>query len=193
MNSPNNNSYYSAQWNLFLKGDNNALEIIFSGHYNHLYNYGRKLTLDKTSVEDAIQELFIDLIKYRKKISSTNNVKYYLFKSLRNKINSQRSESLEIKFDISDPNSDLSDSNTYAGLQKQIDLLSSSEREIIYLKFYNNLKNAEIAEVLELKYQTVANHLQNAIVKLRNSGKLNIFCLFIYNLRRSITSQKTIF
>ncbi len=112
---------------------------------------------------------------------------------MRNKINSQRSESLEIKFDISDPNSDLSDSNTYAGLQKQIDLLSSSEREIIYLKFYNNLKNAEIAEVLELKYQTVANHLQNAIVKLRNSGKLNIFCLFIYNLRRSITSQKTIF
>ena len=178
------NSYYSSKWNLFLSGDNNALETIFSGHYNHLYNYGRKLTLDKTSVEDAIQELFIDLIKYRSNISNTDNVKFYLFKSLRNKINSLRTESVELKFDISDNSSEILQDDTYKGLKKQIDLLSSSEREIIYLKFYNNLKNAEIAEVLDLKYQTVANHLQNAIVKLRKSGKLNIFCLFINNLTK---------
>ena len=176
------NSYYSNKWNLFLKGDNNALESIFSGNYDHLYNYGRKLTNDRTTIEDAIQELFIDLIKYRKKISSTDNVKFYLLKSLRNKINSLRSNSLELKFDISDSSSETYSHKEYPGLQKQIELLSVSEREIIYLKFYNNLKNAEIADILDVKYQTVANHLQNAIVKLRKAGKLNIFCLFISQL-----------
>lgn len=166
---------------MFLKGDNDALETIFTDHYNHLFNYGSKLTRDKTSVEDAIQELFIDLIKYRKKISSTDNVKFYLFKSLRNKINLQRTESLEIKFDVSDENSSTEDKD-YIELKKQISNLSSSEREIIYLKFYNNLKNGEIAELLELKYQTVANHLQNAIVKLRKTGKLEIFNIIIHKL-----------
>lgn len=178
------NSYYSIKWNLFIKGDDNALETIFSGHYKHLYNYGRKLTLDKTSVEDAIQELFIDLIKYRNSISTTDNVKFYLFKSLRNKINTLRTESIELKFDISDNSSEVKNNDNYKGLQKQIDLLSASEREIIYLKFYNNLKNAEIADILDLKYQTVANHLQNAIVKLRKSGKLDIFCFFIHSLHK---------
>jgi RNA polymerase sigma-70 factor (ECF subfamily) len=184
LNTSKTNSYYSSQWFLFIKGDNDALEIIFSDHYEHLYNYGRKLTLDKTAVEDAIQELFIDLIKYRDKISFTDNVKFYLLKSLRHKINSLRTESIELKFDISDNSYESENNNSYPGLQKQINLLSNSEREIIYLKFYNNLKNSEIAEVLNLKYQTVANHLQNAIVKLRKSGKLDIFCLFIHNLSK---------
>ena len=181
MSTTKQNSYYSTQWDLFLKGDDNALEIIFSEHYSHLYNYGRKLTLDKTSVEDAIQELFIDLIKYRKKISKTDNVKFYLIKSLRNKINSLRSNPIEMKFEISDESSSSVDNNLYPGLKKQIDKLSSSEREIVYLKFYNNLKNAEISEVLGIKYQTVANHLLNAITKLRKSGKFKIFCLFIHS------------
>ena len=180
-----NNSFYSAQWSLFLKGDNGALEIIFSDHYKHLYNYGRKLSLDKATVEDSIQELFIDLIKYRKNISATDSVKFYLFKSLRNKINLLRSESLELKFDINDNEAGKYNETKYKSLKVEIDKLSNSEREIIYLKFYNNLKNTEIAEVLELKYQTVANHLQNAIVKIRKSANINVFLLFIYNSIRS--------
>ena len=50
--------------------------------------------------------------------------------------------------------------------------LSSRQREIVYLKFYENLEYQEIADLLTLNYQSVVNHVHRAIVKLRKADIL---------------------
>src|SRR5690606_32278166 len=48
--------------------------------------YGMAVEADRDLVTDCIQELFIDLWKYRKTLKATDNVKVYLCKSLSNRM-----------------------------------------------------------------------------------------------------------
>ena len=57
--------------------------------------------------------------------------------------------------------------------------LSSREYEVVSLKYYTGLKIRQIAALLDLKEQTVANTLQNALLKLR---KHLVHLLFLYLL-----------
>ena len=53
--------------------------------------------------------------------------------------------------------------------------LSPRQREIIYLKFYNNLDYDELAEILDINYQSVVNHIHKAMLKLRKADVLQHF------------------
>ena len=50
-------------WESFRKGDREAFATLFRNHYPALYRYGSKFTTDHQQLEDAIQELFIELWK----------------------------------------------------------------------------------------------------------------------------------
>ena len=52
-------------------------------------------------------------------------------------------------------------------LKEKLNQLPDRQREVIHLRYYHNLKNDEIAEVLEMNYQSVANLLGRAIKNLR--------------------------
>ncbi|WLR61806.1 RNA polymerase sigma factor [Guptibacillus hwajinpoensis] len=52
---------------------------------------------------------------------------------------------------------------------KQLDTLSETQREIVYLRFYQELKYQEIAEALELPLGTVKSNLFHALKKLKAS------------------------
>ena len=54
-------------------------------------------------------------------------------------------------------------------LTKLLNALSLREKEVVYLKYYSGLKTTEIAEVMEISYQSVLNTLQKAFVKLRKN------------------------
>src|SRR6056300_4953 len=71
-------------WYAMKNGDTRALEMIYNQHVDYLYNYGYKFSKDKDKTMDAIHDLFLELYKYRKKLSEDVNVKAYLTRSLRN-------------------------------------------------------------------------------------------------------------
>lgn len=50
-------------WNLLVKGDQKALEILYQRYYSLLLNYGLKCSTDRELVKDCIQDLFINLYK----------------------------------------------------------------------------------------------------------------------------------
>jgi RNA polymerase sigma factor (sigma-70 family) len=64
-------------------------------------------------------------------------------------------------------------------LKKIIKQLSPREREIVYLKYFQQFNNKEIAKLLDIKYQTVRNILANAIIKLRILGDDIVQLLFL--------------
>ena len=73
-------------WNDFIKGNDDAFKVIYNNHIQSLYKFGSHFTHDTDLVKDCIHDVYIELAKYRKSLGTTNNIKLYLFKSLKRKI-----------------------------------------------------------------------------------------------------------
>ncbi len=170
-------------WEAMLQGDLTALEQIYALFHADLYHYALKLTKQVDLAEDAVQDVFMDLWNYRKQLPTVHAPKFYLIRSVRNQclklINKQNrftaldaASSFELtilpeELKIKD-NSELTKKVIAAGMST----LSPRQREIIYLKFYNNLDYEELAEVLDINYQSVVNHIHKAMIKLRKADVL---------------------
>ncbi len=169
-------------WKSFRAGDERALEHLIRTNTTSLTYYGRKMVKNDDVIQDCIQDTFIELWKYKNGLKDLTEIKPYLFTCLRRKIiralkkevyvtlDEHISESLfEVEFSIEDKliqNEDESDK--IKSINKHINSLSKRRKEIIYLKFYENLSNEEIASVMGIKYQTATNLLHEALTSLRN-------------------------
>ncbi len=72
-------------WNASLEGDQEAFGLLFRRHYPLLFQYGIKISSDPQTIQDAIQELFIDL--WQKKTGQPiQSLKAYLLQALKFKL-----------------------------------------------------------------------------------------------------------
>lgn len=180
-NNPNDNSH-SKLWALFISGDSDAFNVIYSFYYQMLYNFGKRF-LKETEVEDCIHDTFLDILKYKNSGTKVGNVKAYLFKCLRNQIYKVK-KTTQLQFDLNEgaipyDDDDQNKELVLNHLKGIINKLSPREREIVYLKYFQNFNNIEISELLDINYQTVRNILANAIKKLRVLGEGYIELLFL--------------
>jgi RNA polymerase sigma factor (sigma-70 family) len=186
-------------WDEFRRGNKAALEIIYEDNYSSMYYYGLKFSKDIDLIKDLIQELFIELIDSGIKISSTDNIRFYLLKSLRYKLirhfsralKTSNDDELPVKFDLIDSiEIQLIKKETEEELQKRIIIaikkLSIKQQEIIYLRFYNDLSYQEIAALFDVNIQTVRNLMGRAINSLKEDLQKNNLnkhlILFLLNL-----------
>ena len=173
---------HSELWTLFIDGDSAAFHEIYSFHYQMLYNFGKRF-LKPEEVEDCIHDTFINILKYKNSTAEITNVKAYLFKCLRNQIYKVKKTN-QLEFDLIEgtipyEEDDHSKELILKELKGIINKLSPREREIVYLKYFQNFNNIEISELLDLNYQTVRNILGNAIKKLRVLGEPYTELLFL--------------
>src|SRR5690606_23531030 len=63
-------------WNAFRAGDEQAFIFIYEDNFDRLYTYGLRIAGDECLVEDAIQEVFIDLKNNRSRINETDSIKF---------------------------------------------------------------------------------------------------------------------
>ncbi len=163
-------------WQSCLKGDKAAFKELYCRHYASLYFYGLKLVNNKEVVEDAIQDLFVKLMRGYKSLSPTVNPKGYLLKALRNTLlntmEKERAmedvEAYEEAFAI-EPDEGPTDeaASETKVLMKAYSELPARQKEIVYLYYVKELKHEEIAEVLDINYQSSKNLLARSLVKLR--------------------------
>src|SRR5699024_7151557 len=73
-------------WQSLENSDKTILSKIYITYADKMFRYGMSIIADKDFIKDCIQDVFVDLWKYRENLSNTDNIKFYLFKSLRNKI-----------------------------------------------------------------------------------------------------------
>jgi RNA polymerase sigma factor (sigma-70 family) len=76
----------SLHWLQLKDGDQSALRFFYETYVDELFSFGMTLVASESQVEDAIQEVFLDLWRYHAKLNSEVNVKFYLFKCLANRI-----------------------------------------------------------------------------------------------------------
>ena len=167
-------------WQRFRKGDEKAFSYIFDTYHLQLFEYGQRFSSDPELVGDSIQDLFFELAGKREKLSATDNILFYLLKSLRIKIfnnlrknryanSSIRPEQLEeFRLEYSTEVDTEEKELRLDRLAEAINQLPPRQKETIYLKFYKNLSNTEVAEVMQVNYQSVGNSIQKAIQKLKS-------------------------
>ncbi|HKJ44133.1 MAG TPA: sigma-70 family RNA polymerase sigma factor [Sunxiuqinia sp.] len=179
-------------WQRFKRGDEKAFSYLFDSYHLQLFEYGCRFTPDEYLVRDSIQDLFFELARKKDKLSSTDNILFYLLKSLRQRIfanlrKGKRKEA-ELKEELLDEfRLDYSTEVEASEKELRLDQLAEAinqlpprQKETIYLKFYKNLSNSEVAEVMQISYQSVSNNIQKAIHKLKallesDSGSIILF------------------
>lgn len=169
-------------WDEFKSGDMEAYEFIYRNQVRDLFNYGMSISPDDAMVKDCIQELFLEIWKSRENLSPTNNIKYYLFKALRYKLNhsktlSQKTKSMEGQSAIynklvSFPFEEEIIRKQQIVLNKKkieqaISKLTSRQREVITLSFYEGLSYDEIASLMSMRVDSVYTLVWKAISRLK--------------------------
>ncbi len=166
-------------WKQFLEGDDQCLVYIYRKYVDVLFRYGQQFSKRYEFVQDCIQELFYELIDKRKSLSPTRSVKGYLLVSLKRKIlrGSKKESKLVLEeegfiFSFAEPvisiNANLKEED-YQIIFDKINELPSSQREVIFLYFYEGIGYSDIAEIMNIKTATARTLTYRALENLENN------------------------
>ncbi|WP_162340868.1 RNA polymerase sigma factor [Cyclobacterium salsum] len=191
MNSPDNKKFNSENqqendsvlWIEFKRGNPLAFSTLYDCYVDDLYRYGCSFTKDRQMVEDAIQDIFIYLWNNRKNTTDLVNVKYYLIKVLRNdlikkiKKNSVQSIALaDQKVAILEQRNFSYEHELFSQQQEEsmerrirqlVNLLNGRQREVLYLRFFQEMSYEQIASILEIDIKYTYNIFSKAINQLK--------------------------
>lgn len=165
-------------WRQFQQGDAEAFNILVRQYSDILYDYGTRFSPDGELVKDCIQDVFCVLWNRRKHLSEVTSIKFYLMKALRQKVirelpkwrhttplDQLRADTpsfvIEIEDDLTLP------LEVRKKLAASINALSPRQKELLYLRFYKNLKQDKIAGIMGLNRQSVYNLQRSALLTLR--------------------------
>lgn len=169
-------------WDEFRSGNKQSFEKLMSLHYRSLFSYATKFTKNSEFVKDSLQDLFLELWRNRATLSSTEFVKSYLFKSVRHKIyrelhknrwhhhTEQLDEEYYFDVEFSIEHHLIREQTLRETANKFSELLNKlpkRQKEIIYLRFYQDLEVSEIVEIMEINAQSVYNLIHKALANLK--------------------------
>ncbi len=183
-------------WQKLKEGNTDALGHLYDMFIDELFSYGSQFSQDKQKIMDSIHDLFLNLYKYRKNLARTDNVKYYLLRSLKNQILKEPKSKSFFIYDT--PFSDQVDSQYITAsyedalieteffderasqLSGALNSLSKKQKQCIFLRFNEDRQYEEIAEIMNVSVQTSRTIIYRAIKVLRSSLTTFIFLNFIF-------------
>ena len=169
-------------WSSFREGNKDSFARIYNLYIEELLSYGYRVTSNRQLIKDSIQDLFLHLWLQRHNLSETNSIKFYLFRSLRNRIlkNLEKQHDVSFRVDESILENIMGDFSyehelvsqeiqleQIMKLQKAIEKLPKRQQEAIQLRYHHNFSLEEIADLMQLNNQSVRNLLHKAIGQLR--------------------------
>ncbi|MFZ6037618.1 MAG: RNA polymerase sigma factor [Bacteroidota bacterium] len=165
----------------FRKGDTEAFSHFYDTYVNVLYHFGSKITNDKELLKDCIHDVFIKIYNKRQDLSDIQDIKSYLFSTLRNKIldeirrkayfTEKEIESYQV---ASSENVEkeylLKEKEDYDNVKVAFFMtkLSHRQREAITLYFIEEKKYDEICTLMDINYQSLRNLIHRSLTKLRS-------------------------
>jgi RNA polymerase sigma-70 factor (ECF subfamily) len=181
------------------KDDHYAFDQTFHKYGSSLFSFVLSILKDKTDTEEVIQEVFLKIWDKRKELDSSRSFKSYLFtiavnttkNMYRRKLQEERYKqniALELNFNQAIDFDVIEYQNLLDYIDKIIEKLPASRREIFVLSKKDGLKNQEIAKRLNISEQTVKNQLVSAMKFLRSESARDgnelglLFFLLFYRL-----------
>lgn len=166
------------------KGNEKAFEFFFNKYYDYILGFCIQFIYDKPEAKGITQEAFLNLWKNKKDIDKINGIESFLYtyakskclNTLRNNEVKERYKSSilnkkerELDYDIL--NSMNFDSMALTELEEliteSIECLPEKAKVVFYKKRFENKKNQEIANDLNVTVKTVEAHMTTALKILR--------------------------
>ncbi len=185
-----------AIWEKLRQGKEEALVTLMRRYHGPMLSYARKLTADAVLAEDQTQELFVYLWTNRQQLGPTTAVRPYLLASLRRRLLRIKQQERRITY-TADPlevpfltqftiEESLIEDEIHQQQLRRLNYLRNAlptrQRESLYLKFYQNLTNEQIAEVMHIGYQSATNLIYRALTFLRQHWHEEFSTILLFSL-----------
>ncbi len=155
------------------QNDSDAFAELYALTFNKVYNYARHYLRDDFLAHDAVQEIYISALKNLCRlhdpslfIAWLNRISFHVCYDMSKKLNQFQ--------DISDPEildllqDDSPDANPearclqkdeYERLNKAMEALPFQEKQVLTMRYYNNMKLQEIAAAMEISRSSVKRYI----------------------------------
>ncbi len=151
-----------------------AVTAAYQAHYAMLVRTATMLVGDVATAEDVVQESFIAMHRGWWRLRDTSKVLPYLRRSVINKSRSvlRRRAVADRHLRARTPDLPSAEESALAGEQRSsvleaLSALPSRQREVVILRYYADLSEAEIAEALGISRGAVKSHTARAKGSLR--------------------------
>ena len=174
----------------YAAGDNNAFDQLLKRHKARLFNFILSMVKDSDVADDIFQETFVKAIVTIRQGRYNDQGKFiaWIYRIARNLIiDSYRQDKVENQLSTDDENgvnllnrSEFSEGtveDTLIGMQIEEDLralvteLPESQRQVVDMRFYQNLSFKEIAALTGVSINTALGRMRYAILNLRRMAR----------------------
>jgi RNA polymerase sigma-70 factor (ECF subfamily) len=162
-------------------GDAAAFEVLYLRYRDWVVGLACRFTGDSDAALDVLQETFLYFLKKFPGFRLTANLKTFLYPAVRNLSIAARRKAA--RYQSSEP--ELAQIEQTASpevvsapkseLEAALSSLPEEQREVLRLRFVDNLKLSEIADAAEIPLGTVKSRLHNALQALRADPRTRLF------------------
>lgn len=175
---------------LYVEGDNRAFDVLLTRNQQKLYSYILFVVRDPEVANDVFQDTFVKVITKLQEGKYTNCGKFsfWLTRIAHNVImdgyRRQKSEHIieptednDLSNLRSDELLDINRENEYVNMQIMNDVrhlmnaLPASQREVVYMRFYQDLSFKEIADITGVSINTSLGRMRYALINMRRMAK----------------------
>lgn len=170
----------------YIDGDNSAFDELLSRNQSKLFSYILFVVRDEDKANDLFQETFVKVITklHEKRYVDSGKFSAWIMRIAHNVMmdwyREQRARNL---IELSEENNlsnlskndilDINVENRYVNdqimtdVKKMMNMLPPTQREVVFMRFYQNLSFKEIAELTGVSINTSLGRMRYAILNLR--------------------------
>jgi RNA polymerase sigma factor (sigma-70 family) len=159
-------------------GDLDRMGLLFERYHKQLYGFLFHMTYQRELSEDMVQQVFYKMLKYRNTFTGTGEYIHWMYSIARNVLkdhwrkNKQQvqHEGVEAAETIAGgvtPDEAFEKKQAKAELHRAMEKLSDSQREILALSRFQELKCQEIAQIMGMTEGTVKVRIHRAMQELK--------------------------
>ncbi len=175
----------------YAKGSNEAFDVLLSRHQSRIFSYILHIVKNRDLAEDIFQETFVKAIMTIKQGRYTENGKFsaWITRIAHNLIiDFYRQEKSENTVSTDDEETnflnrkDLSEDNIedvmvvdqiHKDVKRIVDALPDSQREVLVMRYYQNMSFKEIADATNVSINTALGRMRYAILNMRRIAEEN--------------------
>lgn len=174
------------------------ISSIYKEHLDALYAYALHLGFDEQTAMDVIHDLFYKLCTRQTSIDDLGNLRFYLFRSLRNRlIDIRRSQREFAILEVEDQETigelpfhlevtveeemimEEEKEEIRKKIEKVLSGLTHRQREIIFLRYFHEYSYEEIAAIMQISVESSRNLLSRTITRLKDSP-LTVWTILLF-------------
>ena len=182
----------------YSEGDNKAFDELLARYQSKLFNYIFFIVRSQELAEDIFQETFVKAITTIQQGRYTPSGKFgswltriahnMIVDSYRQERNENTISTDEVEVDLFN-DADLCDDNietqmvneqTLTDVRRLMDALPSNQREVVYMRYYQDLSFKEIAEITGVSINTALGRMRYAIMGMRRMAEEKHIVLEVY-------------